>query len=281
MKMRLHKRLSRQLRQKLRNRVLSNFGRAILANSWNGELLVEAGDFNVGRRLLMDGSYDRLEIEWLIRCLGRESPAVIVAGAHVGAVLIPLAKAAGRIVGFEADATNFGLLSRNLILNHIENALVHNVAVSAADGRAVFARNSINTGNSSIATGASPAGVEVPMVRLDTALSALDGDIDLLLMDIEGHEPQALAGGSHTLARTQRLYIEFAPEHLHQHGNDPAALLFALAADFPLLYLLENGIVHEYPAIQGCKQLLAASTRRGFLRNLLFSRSPLPDDARA
>lgn len=281
MKMRAHKKFSRLLRQKIRTSILSDHGTAILADTWNGQLLVEAGDFHVGRRLLRDGSYDREEIEWLRAGFGGTAGTVVVVGTHVGSLLVPLAKSAGRVVGFEADGKNFRLLQQNLLLNRIDNAQVHNVAVGAADGTAAFARNPLNTGNSSIVADGARGGVEVAMVTLDSALAALDEPIDLLVMDIEGHEYHALAGGRHTLDRTRRLYIEFAPEHLQAQGCAPAELLDLLCSRFEHLYTLDSGAVRHWAAREGAADLLERSHRRGFLTNLLFSSEPLPAAASA
>ncbi len=55
----------------------------------NGRLCVQAGDFNVSRSLLENGEYDWPQISWLKQLLDAKS-RVVFAGAHIGAVLIPL-----------------------------------------------------------------------------------------------------------------------------------------------------------------------------------------------
>jgi len=85
------KRVSRQLRARWRTKSLGRHGIAIVAETKNGLLAVPAGDFNVSRSLLMSGEYDWPQITWLNGLLGAAS-RVVFAGAHIGAVLIPIVR---------------------------------------------------------------------------------------------------------------------------------------------------------------------------------------------
>lgn len=103
MKTRLHKKLGRLLRRKFRESVLSDFGEGVLAKTKNGLLVVEAGDFAVGRKLLDRGEYDYAEILWLKKYLKSEDANLVVVGSHIGAVLIPISKQCKSVIAFEAD----------------------------------------------------------------------------------------------------------------------------------------------------------------------------------
>ncbi|MBK9154781.1 MAG: FkbM family methyltransferase [Chloracidobacterium sp.] len=276
MKMRWHKRVGRMLRQRLRNSILSKHGVSVLADTWNGLLLVEAGDFSVGRQLLKHGSYDKSQVEWLLECIGHQADTIVIVGAHIGSLLVPLSRASEKIIGFEPDTMNFRLLSRNLLLNEVHNAEVINAAVGKNQGMVAIIRNNLNTGNTSVSMDCDNACDQVEMVTLDNLLSSTS--IDLMVMDIEGHEKHALEGGPKTIELTDRLYVEFAPEQLAEHGTNPVSLLQLLSRSFPLLYSLEDRVVCKRSDV-GCREIEQNMGSRGFLKNLLFTKSELPNKA--
>src|SRR6187401_3583145 len=94
MRVPLHKRMSRQLRGNWRRQLLGAHGIGIVASTLNGLFVVDASDFNVGRRLLERGEYDWREVQTLARLLNRNSRMVVI-GAHIGALLIPLIRLSG------------------------------------------------------------------------------------------------------------------------------------------------------------------------------------------
>ena len=63
------KQLTRRLRGHWRRTALGQHGLAIVADTKNGLLAVQAGDFNVSRSLLLQGEYDWPQINWLIPLL--------------------------------------------------------------------------------------------------------------------------------------------------------------------------------------------------------------------
>jgi len=100
-----------------------------VAETKNGLLAVPAGDFNVSRSLLMSGEYDWPQITWLNALLGAAS-RVVFAGAHIGALLIPIVRhsATRGVVAYEPSPRNFRLLSMNLQLNGIDGVVTFNTA---------------------------------------------------------------------------------------------------------------------------------------------------------
>lgn len=274
MKMRLHKKIGRLIRQKLRNRILANHGTGILAETWNGNLLVEAGDFSVGRKLLKDGAYDKNQITWLLDSIATPTETIIVVGAHIGALLVPLSRSTKKIIGYEPDKTNFDLLSKNLLLNTVSNAEIINAAVGASPGVVALKRNRLNTGNTSVDVYGSQSNSQTNMVTLDRSLVGTTC-VDLMVMDIEGHEKHALDGGTQTIERTEKLYVEFAPEQLSEHRTDPCDLLQTLADAFPYVYTHNNNLTCN-DSKEGCREIRERMNSRGFLINLLFSKSAIP-----
>lgn len=263
------------LRRQFRESILSGFGEGILANTKNGLLIVEAGDFTVGRKLLNKGEYDYAEIQWLRNYLKSESSNVIVVGSHIGSVLIPISKHCKNVIAFEADVKNYTLLTYNLTLNQCDNVTAYNKAVGEKNGRIRIERNLINTGNTSVATSAHKMGSQysdIEMVTLDDAIDL--ATVDLMIMDIEGYEPQALLGASEVLDKTSMLYIEIAPMHLANFHNDPLDEMKLLFSKFKHAYLYGDKI--QYFDYEACIAWLNQNMNRpGFLVNLLFSKEKL------
>jgi FkbM family methyltransferase len=239
----------------------------------NGLLVVEPGDFSVGRKLLEHGEYDARELRWLSRVLGPDAERCVVVGTHIGALLIPLSKMCREVVGFEADSENFRLLEINLRLNEVRNARIQRTAISDRATSLRVNRNLINTGNTSVSL-ESGGGETVEGRTLDQLVG--ESAVDVLVIDVEGHELHVLRGATRCLENTKAVYIEFAPEQLAEHGADPVALLDLLFRSLPLMYLLEDRLV-EFGPEEGVRRLQSEMGGRGYLRNLLFTRSRLPE----
>ncbi len=272
------KRLSRQLRGRWRARSLSAHGIAILAQTKNGLLAVHAGDFNVSRSLLVDGEYDGPQIAW-ISDLAQSSSRLIFAGAHIGAVLIPMVLASGArgVLAFEPSPRNFKLLTANLRLNCLRQVVAINAALGETPGSIHFTENSINTGNSRIA--ADTGEIQVALQALDAAVPHDWDRVDLIVMDIEGSEVAAMRGARATLAKTSNLYIEFAPEQLREQGSGAAQFVEIVQQFFKSAYVFGTPIrflgSEEFP-----QYLRELEDRHGLLLNLLFTQDTQPNPKR-
>jgi FkbM family methyltransferase len=266
------KRISRTIRGKLRANVLSKHGVAIVAESKNGKLTVDPRDFNVSRSLLKHGAYDWAAILWLGRILSADSHIIFV-GAHIGALLIPIAQRSGAryVVGFEPSPINHRLLTMNIALNDLRHAVIHPLAVGDSEGRVRFAENPINSGNSRVSDSGE---MEVSTARLDSFSFGVP-HIDLMVMDTEGFEVRVMRGGRSTLTRTRYLYIEYAPEQLAEQGSRPSEFIELVASLFESMYLPGNP-VQFLPKKAFIEYLNHLPARRGLLLNLLFSHDTLP-----
>jgi FkbM family methyltransferase len=263
------KRLSRQVRGRWRARSLGEHGVAIVAETKNGRLCVHAGDFNVSRSLLQNGEYDWPQITWLKQVLGAQSRAVF-AGAHIGAVLIPLARMAEMrsMVAYEPSPRNFKLLNMNLDLNGIKGVIAINAALGDRPGDIQFTENSINTGNSRIA--AADGEITVKLETLDRTIPPDWHSIDLIVMDIEGSEVAAMRGARTTLAKTKNLYIEFSPVQLYEQGSSAAEFAEIVARHFKSAYVFGAPILFFGPD-KFSEYLKALQDHRSLLLNILFT----------
>lgn len=263
------KRLSRRLRGDWQTKSLKKHGLAIVAETKNGLLAVQAGDFNVSRALLANGEYDWPQITWLNDLLNKDS-RVVFAGAHIGAVLIPVVRAAATqsVLAYEPSPRNFNLLSMNLRLNSIAGVTLVNAALGERAGDIQFTENSINTGNSRVA----PSGGEitVAMETLDHTIPADWDAVDLIVMDTEGSEVAAMRGAQATLAKTRNLYVEFSPEQLTEQGSSAVEFAETVEKYFKSAYVFGAPILFLGPG-KFAEHLKALRSRRSLLLNILFT----------
>jgi FkbM family methyltransferase len=263
------KRLSRHIRGRWRKRAIGKTGIAIIAETNNGLLAVQAGDFNVSRSLLETGEYDWAQISWLAGLLDSSSKLVF-AGAHIGAVLVPLVRAAGAraVIAYEPSPRNFQLLCMNLRLNGVEGVIVRNNALGERPCSIQFTENSINTGNSRVAPAAGE--IQVAMETLDRTIPGDWDAIDLIVMDIEGTEVAAMRGAQATLAKTRNFYVEFAPEQLREQGSNAAEFVETAEKYFKSAYVFGAPIRFLGPG-QFAEHLKKLQHERGLLLNVLFT----------
>jgi len=202
--------------------------KGIKFHSENGDtaFIYDPSEF-IGRQIYENGSFQRSEIENVAKAASGESPnkgVLLEIGANIGTTTVYAAKTGlfEKIVAIEADPKNFDLLVANIRLNDLLDTVIP-VCCGASDkaGSMVLQRNTLHSGMSSIepvegvfhadATGASE---EIPVKKADDILTELGiphEDVSLIWMDVEGHEPKALAGMKGILSNTPPLYFEFTP----------------------------------------------------------------------
>ncbi len=146
---------------------------------------------------------------------------VLDIGANFGlytALSASIVRKHGRLYAFEGNPRVFESLQRTIIANHLyfnENIVTANVLASDKNGRGVlyFSANFPSGGTMSDTrlSGTVGRSVEVDMTTIDDFLPS-DLPVDLVKIDVEGHEPLVMRGMEHTIARSPniRLIIEFA-----------------------------------------------------------------------
>lgn len=269
----------------LRRQLIGPHAVAVLARAENGSLLVPAGDMFVGRRLCFNGSYDREDIEALMGACDSESK-VLVVGAHVGSVAIPLAKRVRSVDAVEANPATFELLRINVTLNDLRNMNVHNLAAGDCSEEVSMLASRLNTGGSKLKMGDwnrwvyvydKPQTVSVRMQRLDEVFPGRR--FDLIVMDIEGSETRALRGMQKLLEACPAVMVEIVDHHLRRIAkvsNDE--FLSLLAPHFDEVVVLpgasgnaELACLKKYQEA-GFQEMMSECCRRGSA-NVLFRKS--------
>jgi FkbM family methyltransferase len=194
---------------------------------------------------LAAGRFERFEAAQFAESI-RPGMTVLDIGANIGYYTLLAARGvgpSGRVYAFEPDARSRSGLERNLRLNQMGNVTVIPKAVSDTAGR-----QPLYLSDSAAKSGLSRSMAEdsvvdttiVDTVRIDDLLEG--ARVDVVKMDIEGHEPAALRGMRETLERSPdlRLFLEFSPVALRAAGTDAASFGAALRSDFDDVRLIDE-----------------------------------------
>lgn len=183
----------------------------------------------IAREVCFMGLYEALETA-LVRRLVRAGAVVLDVGANWGYFTLlssRLAGAGGRVISFEPDPRLFALLVRNLELNDCQNVCA--LRIAAADTHSTLSllgydESQGNWGLSRIQ--ATQAESDHPTFAvegraIDSVLAEKEiGQVDLLKLDVEGGENEALRGLSATLSagRCRYVLLELHPRILAERG---------------------------------------------------------------
>ena len=220
---------------------LSARGHLVLCELGDVRFFVDPGDRVVGAWLMWHGGWQRREIDAAVEVLlaaGRLQPgaAFIDIGAHIGTHTIYALRTGRfeRAVAFEPEPRNARLLAMNLDANGVsERVVVVRKAAGAAAGTATLHLHPRNTGAHAIDVPPSvdgEASVAVPVVRVEDelqALGVLPETVALIWVDVEGYEPQVLAGLAGLIARSVPLAFEFTPSRYSPDVKQRLARLLA------------------------------------------------------
>ena len=151
---------------------------------------------------------------------------VVDVGAHLGWFSITAARRAGpegRVIAYEPHPETFELLRKNLRDNGVAEVVdARRRGVGARAGRASF--HLTEGGDTSSLYPAS--GAREVIVDLVAGDAELDGiPVDVIKLDVEGAELEALRGLERTLAAGPRLFVECNPDALERAGSAPGELV--------------------------------------------------------
>ncbi len=138
---------------------------------------------------------------------GTDAPLIIDCGANIGMSVLhfKLQYPRAKVIAFEPDKDNFGLLEKNVTANKLRDVHLHQAAVWTANGTISFA--SEGTEASRIANDGSGSQV-VTSVRLADLLAA-EEKLDFLKIDIEGAEWPVLQDCAPMLHKVHHLFLEY------------------------------------------------------------------------
>ena len=237
---------------------------------WNRQVRAPSFDRLLFLGLHRVGWMGSQEVE-MLRRLVRPGMAVVDVGANVGLYSLLLAGWVGEtgcVYSFEPEPGLCDTLRENCALNGATNIVPFQFAAGAVSGRASFQRSIFNSGNNSLGGDESHA-VSVDVVRIDDILRAQK--IDLVKIDVQGHEFGALMGMERLLSSNPgvRIFFEFWPAGLQRAGSSPEALLNFFQTRGFMIFSTENAEPRE---LMELPKLIQQLRPRGYT-NLLASRT--------
>jgi FkbM family methyltransferase len=175
-------------------------------------------------------------IRWILDNFG-PGDTLFDVGANIGvyAILAAACNPEGTVVAVEPMAANFARLCENALINDLANLRPYCLAVAASGGVGTLNFASMEAASSMHSIGAEgltrqfgPAIVlqaGVGLVTLD-ALARIEGVPDLVKMDIDGGEDDALAGAVETLhdPKLRSILVEFNAVAGREYGERDAPL---------------------------------------------------------
>jgi FkbM family methyltransferase len=145
----------------------------------------------------------QVELDLLRRHALRPGATVFDLGAHHGVVALMLGaivSPGGRVIALEAEPFNASIARENASRNPQYRVEVLNAAISDQAGELVFTRDGHVAADDDV-------GIRVPCFTIDD-LATKYGRPDVIFVDVEGFECQALRGASRTLATRPDCFVE-------------------------------------------------------------------------
>lgn len=167
----------------------------------------------ITRKIIKSGVYDGITLDLMLDLMQQiENPVVVDIGANIGNHTLAFATGAGQVFSFEPIPEVFAVLQDNVSRNKLDNVQCFNLALSDHDGEQTFY---INTGGN---LGASSfeqrelnqdaESITVTMRVGDTLLPEyLPSRLDIIKIDVEGHEPSVLRGLTAMIKQYQPLVM--------------------------------------------------------------------------
>ena len=190
------------------------------------------------QRLMYFNLYDQIETRLLHQLL-KAGHIFLDVGANVGyysLIASPLVGDQGQVHSFEPILSNRATLQQTITRNGITNIVVNSVAVGANKGSLTLYVNDDEIGNSGwasiVPSKRRPKTISVDVISIDEYLQSQGIDhVDLIKLDIEGAEGEALRGMKNLLAQAEApdLLFEVNPYLLNQQNVDSRMLSGYLA----------------------------------------------------
>ncbi|SRR5581483_7955260 len=136
---------------------------------------------------------------------------IIDVGANVGHISLLLADVVGaeNIFAFEPTPVSFRRLTANWLLNHWSTSQLYNCAVGKSAGTAIVGDPARPETKNAVGI-TSEDTVEVPLVSLDSFRERWRGRrVGLLVVDVEGYEPEVFAGAEKLLGLDRPRLVMF------------------------------------------------------------------------
>ena len=229
----MHKKIDKIINLILEYFVRINFNRKknIFKNIHKNEFAYFFND-TISKEINLDGIYEKEEISIISKIINKKSNVVDI-GANIGNHSLAFSKIAKRVYSFEAHPKTFQILKFNCMND--QKVKLFNIGVSNKKGNLFFKNTkSYNVGGRNLNYSGS---IKSHINKLDNLINPKE-KIDLIKIDIEGHEYQALRGMSKILSNNKSfLVIEFCENSISKRKR---IINFLINQGYLNAYLFSN-----------------------------------------
>ena len=203
------------------------------------EMLLYRNDTGISRSLFIVQDRER-EHRYILDKILKPGMNILDLGANIGYYTIMMSKkGASKIYAIEPDSKNFLLLAKNVQLNELNNVELEMVAASDNNGTAKFYLSNKSNVNTMNPAGDHLTGKYVTIETVKTSDYIKGKNIDLIRMDIEGHEVNVLND-----LRTSKELPEYILFEVHPNKyNKDNSLNKALANLLPQGYIVDSYVL--------------------------------------
>ena len=161
------------------------------------------------------------EIEFCKKEL-KKGDTVIDAGANIGYFTLFFSKLVGekgKVIAFEPDPINFDILKKNIELNKITNVELVKKGISNKNESMKLYKSKVSGGHSLVKNEWGKEYTEIQTVTLDDYFK--DQKIDLIKIDVEGFESEAIEGSKKLFKNNKNIKIitEFGGYYYKNNNN--------------------------------------------------------------
>ena len=239
-------------------------------------MIVDVRDPAISKPILALGEYEA-GFTQVFLALAQESTRFLDVGANIGFFTLLAAKTMtdGRVWSIEPDPDNVRILRANVALNGFQERVnVSHAAASDADGEVFFSTLGYDANIGARFTAKDEDTLlarSLPNAPVPTKVRALTADtllreqrIDLVKIDVEGHEPSVLAGMQRILEENRPIIVsEFAPGTIeHISKVQPSDYLNSIASHRYVFAVIERN-AQVTPLGSNTEDVLSTFTEEG------------------
>jgi FkbM family methyltransferase len=229
------------------------------AKAHGGHWVAAPLDDYVGRAVFYSGELDR-KITWVCSRVVCKGDTVLDIGANLGLVTFILSAqvgSTGRVHAFEPIPAMQELIDRGIARNAISNVRLHRIALGSEPSELTLSVPRGQAGSASFVKNrhfAESDEIRVPVRTLSEVMVKQEAHkIRLVKIDVEGFEPQVLAGATDFFARTPPDTVLFElMRTLSEFGygffSIPRKLFHMRLQRFPETYVGKGAIGHDFLA---------------------------------
>lgn len=209
-------------------------------------IYVDTRDVGIASHLMLEGRWEPW-IEPVIRAAIQPGMTMADIGANFGYYTL-LASGwvgpSGRVLAVEANPHLFALLQKSVAVNGYGlRTSLHNLAAHAETGELYLQFSHDYSGGGRVSDVGAAAAVRVPAAPLDLLLADWPA-LNVLKIDVEGAEPNVIAGARSVIGRSPELAIIMEIDGARDLG-DLDHIGYLIAQGFTLSAIEPAGVVHD------------------------------------